>query len=183
MVTHHEAGHSVAALMTMHCVLDEIYVGAGGVSRIHVLGGPLEAGLVLYAGPWAEARRKWSRAPLSLDDTDGGGSSFRDMIDSAFEHASDIDGESDRIRYCKLQEDNPGTWDNEPFWSAELERAWPIIQKLAGALRDGLDNAEPDTKTLAVLNRTLYHFTMPGAEVVELVQPLLEDQGQWRYIE
>jgi hypothetical protein len=118
-----------------------------------------------------------------LDDTDSGGTSFLDMINRAFESAGNLDGEGDRARYCQVETEYPGTWENEPHWSDELERAWPAIQELASALRDGLDKAEPDTKTLAALNRTLYQFTIPGSEVVALVRPLLEERGQWRYIE
>jgi len=55
---------------------------------------------------------------------------------------------------------------------------------LAGALDEGLDAAEPDTKTLAALpgNREIRRFQMPGPAIVELARPMLKERGLWRHI-
>ncbi|ORA22895.1 hypothetical protein BST13_35735 [Mycobacterium aquaticum] len=74
----------------------------------------------------------------------------------------------------------------EPYWSRELERAWPVIKELASALCVGLDSAEPEsgpgTELPANRDRTMNRSKMADTDVMALVQPLLEGLGAWRYI-
>jgi hypothetical protein len=191
VITHHEAGHAVATLMTVDnevgdqstvtvAVVDERGTGNGNllVSGDH----PIQAAFIFYAGPWAEARVQWSTPVHTLDDTNDDGKSFRETVKAAFDDAADFDGGSDSAYYAALADADPSIPDNEPYWSCELERAWPVIDQLAHALRDGLNNAVPDTESLAALGHTIRTASMPGPEVVALVQPLLVELGMWHYL-
>lgn len=105
---------------------------------------------------------------------------------AAFKAAANLDGLSDLAMYTEQTSIDPSIPNREPYWSRELERAWPAIQRLAQALRDGLDSAQPEPHPYAELpaNRhlTMNRFAMPGGEVLALVQPLLEARGLWRCI-
>jgi hypothetical protein len=77
VVTHHEAGHAVAALMTVVGDLDgsvtATLLGGKGTGNAHVASGvtsvPVQAAFIFYAGPWAEARVQWVKSALDcLDD-------------------------------------------------------------------------------------------------------------------
>lgn len=195
MITHHEAGHAVAALMTVVGELDgpvsaSIVAGQGaGNAKIGrwVTREPAQAAFIFYAGPWAEARVQWSRPALErLDDTDAHGRSFHEMVTAAFKDAVHFGGTSDLAMYTEQVRIDPSIPDREPDWSCELERAWPVIEALANALQDGLDTAAPRPHPYAQLPGN-EHLTMrcteiAAADVVALVQPLLEARRIWRYI-
>lgn len=89
VITHHEAGHAVAALMTVVGDLDgpvtaTLVAGRGtGNAKVAswVTSEPVQAACIFYAGPWAEARVQWVKATLDcLDDTADDGTSFRDAL-------------------------------------------------------------------------------------------------------
>ncbi|OBB06435.1 hypothetical protein A5731_16565 [Mycolicibacterium conceptionense] len=150
VITHHEAGHAIAALMTVVGDLNgrvsaTIVAGRGtGYAEIvHWLTRePVQAAFVFYAGPWAEARVQWQQPALEgLDDTDANGRSFRETVTTAFRDAPHFGGTSDLALYTELTTIDSSIPEREPYWSRELERAWPVIQELAGTLRDGLDGA------------------------------------------
>ncbi|GJJ21958.1 hypothetical protein [Mycolicibacterium mageritense] len=196
VITHHEAGHAVAALMTVVGDLDgrvsaTIVAGRGtGYAEIvHWLTRePVQAAFVFYAGPWAEARVQWQQPALEgLDDTDANGRSFRETVAAAFRDAAHFGGTSDLALYTELSTIDSSIPEREPYWSRELERAWPVIQELAGTLRDELDSAEPGPGPYAEelpanRHRTMISAEMAAADVVALVQPRLEERGIWRYI-
>ncbi|OOK65308.1 hypothetical protein BZL29_7922 [Mycobacterium kansasii] len=188
-VAHHEAAHTVAALMTVNNKLDDriaVTVGtidggpSGGNSKVRISGDhPVQAAFMYYAGPWAEARLQWGKPVHGLDDKDEGGTSFRRIVAEKFDFGADSDGAC----YAALIEAVPSIPDNEPYWSGQLEQAWPVVEKLAGALRDRLNGAEP-RPYLPELggNRTMRNGSMTYGEVVKLVKPLLETCGMWRYL-
>lgn len=193
VVTHHEAGHAVATLMTVDNKLDDqltvtvaVVDGRGtGNGNVLVSGDhPAQAAFIVYAGPWAEARVQWGKPVHTLDDTNDDAMSFRGMVKAAFDDAPHFGGGSDGARYAALADADPSIPDNEPYWSGELERAWPVIDKLADALRDRLNDAEPEEHPYAVLNPNgkMQRVSMPGPGVVALVQPLLEGRGMWHYL-
>jgi len=195
VITHHEAGHAVATLMTVDNELDgqstvtvALVDGRGtGNGNLRVSGDhPLQgAAFIVYAGPWAEARVQWDKPVHTLDDTNDDGMSFCGMVKAAFDDAPHFGGGSDGDYYDELSDSDPSILDNEPYWSGELERAWPVIEKLADALRDRLNDAEPEEHPYAVLdaNRAMMQrATMPSPEVVELVGPLLKERGMWHYL-
>lgn len=188
-VAHHEAAHTVAALMTVNNKLDEriaVTVGtieggpSGGNSKVLISGGhPVEAAFIYYAGPWAEARLQWGKPAQGLDDTDEDGTSFRRIFAEKFDFGADSDG----AWYAALIHAVPSIPDTEPYWSGQLEQAWPVVEKMAGALLDRLNGAEP-RPYLPELggHRTMRNVSMTYGEVVELVKPLLEACGMWRYL-
>jgi len=193
-ITHHEAGHAVAALMTVNNQLDDqstvtvtLIDGCRGTGNGDLLVSgdhPVQAAFIFYAGPWAEVRVQWGKPLHTLDDTNDHGMSFRRMVEAAFNDASHFGGGSDGARFATLAHDDPSIPENEPYWSGELERAWPIIAKLAGALRDRLKSAEAEPGPYAELNpnRTMQRTSMPNREVVALVQLELEQRGMWHYL-
>jgi hypothetical protein len=194
VITHHEAGHLVAALMTVDNLLDGkltvtvALVGGRGTGSGDVLVSgdhPVQAAFIFYAGPWAEARVEWGKPVNTLDDANDDGALFREMVAEAFGSAADFGGGSDRARYAECVNAVASIPGNEPYWSGQLENAWPVIEKLADALRDRLNDADPqDDPFAAVLggNSTMQIASMTNAEVVELVKPLLEAYGMWRYL-
>ena len=130
---------------------------------------------------------QWAKAALDcLGDTTDDGTSFRETVVAAFKNASNLGGASDLAMYNQQVSADPSIPDREPDWSHELERAWPIIQSLANALRDGLDSAEPAPHPFAELpgnhHLTMTPYRMPAGEVLALVQPLLEASGMWRSV-
>ncbi|WP_133057898.1 hypothetical protein [Mycolicibacterium conceptionense] len=193
LITHHEAGHAIAALMTAVGDLDGgvsvcILAGRGnGNAQIGdwVTGEPVQAAFVFYAGPWAEARVQWQQPSLEgLDDTDGNGESFRDRVRAAFLEGVGVT--SDLASYNEMARIDSSIPKREPYWARELERAWPVIKELANALRGGLDSAEPEpgpgTELPANRDRKMKRFKMADTDVVALVQPLLEARGIWRTV-
>ena len=120
----------------------------------------------------------------SLDDESDDGTPFRETVQTALIGSGSGEG-SDYFEYSRHSA-AAAIDDGELRRSSELECAWPAIQTLANALRDGLDNAaeEPGPYTALPANRgrTMKRFEMPGPDVVALVQPLLEDLGKWRYL-
>jgi hypothetical protein len=187
-VTHHEAGHTVAALMTVHGEVGD-HVGVRldarrGVGTSHLTpptGCPVHAALIFYAGPWAEARVQWGKPVHTLDDTNDDGMPFRGMVKAAFDDATDVGGTSDRTAYAEYVSADPSIPDNEQYWSGELERAWPVIEKLADALMDRLETHDSPLAAIDP-NRKTQIASMSGHEVVGLVKPLLEACGMWRYL-
>lgn len=191
MIAHHEAGHAVAALMTADTEFNEqesvrvtIINGVGTghgppVSNDH----PVQAAFILCAGPWAEARVQWGKPVYGLDDIDDSGTSFRQAMAAAFDDAATLSGRSDRARYAVLAKADPSIPDREQDWSDELERAWPVIDTLARALRIRLCNAESDVDSMAAVGHVRRTASMPNREVVALVQPLLEERRMWRYLD
>jgi len=194
LITHHEAGHAVAALMTVDGDLDGSATvtlvcgrGTGNVNPARgVPSEPAQAAFIFYAGPWAEARVQWAKAALDcLGDTTDDGTSFRETVVAAFKNAN-LGGVSDLAMYNQQVSADPSIPGREPDWSHELERAWPIIQSLANALRDGLGSAEPAPHPYPELpgnhHLTMTSYRMPAGEVLALVQPLLEASGMWRSV-
>lgn len=193
-ITHHEAGHAVAALMTVNNELDDQLTvtvtlidgwrGTGNGDLLVSGDHPVQAAFIFYAGPWAEARMQWGKPLHTLDDTNDHGMSFRKIVKDAFNDASHFGGGSDGARYATLAHDDPSIPEKEPYWSGELERAWPIIEKLAGALRDRLNSAAPEQGPYPELNpnRKMQRASMPNREVVALIQPELEAREMWHYL-
>jgi len=190
VITHHEAGHAVAALMTVDNQLDDGFTvtvtlvdrrGTGN-GNLRVSGDhPLQAAFIFYAGPWAEARVQWDKPVYTLDGTDDDAMAFRGMVKAAFDDAPDFGGGSDRTCYAALANDGPCIPDNEPYWSGELERAWPVIEKLADTLRDRLsDPTEIDIG--CGIRHAIRTAAMSGPAVVALVRPLLEEREMWHYL-
>lgn len=193
VITHHEAGHAVAALMTVAGDLDgpvSAWIVAGRGAGNAKIGGwvvsePVQAAFVFYAGPWAEARVQWQPPTLDgLDDTDASGRSFRKNVRAAF--LEGVGRTGDLAYYNALASIDSSIPEREPDWSRELERAWPVIGTLAKALRDGLDAAEPGPHPFAELpdndGLTATSYEIAGHDVVALVQPLLEALGIWRTV-
>jgi hypothetical protein len=188
-VAHHEAAHTVAALMTVNNKLDDrIAVTvqtvdgglSGGNNKVLISGDhPVQAAFIYYAGPWAEARLQWGKPAHGLDDTDEDGTPFRRIVAEKFDFGTDSDG----ANYAALIQAVPSIPDNEPYWSRQLEQAWPVVEKLAAALRDRLNGAEP-RPYLPELggNRAMRNAFMTYGEVVELVKRPLEACGMWRYL-
>ncbi|OJZ66796.1 hypothetical protein BRW65_26595 [Mycobacterium paraffinicum] len=86
-------------------------------------------------------------------------------------------------RYAGLIQVVPSIPDNEPYWSGQLEQAWPVVEKMADALLDRLNDAEPQPYLPQLGgNRTMRDVSMSYGEVVEMVKPLLEACGMWRYL-
>ncbi|WP_131811670.1 hypothetical protein [Mycolicibacterium peregrinum] len=193
MITHHEAGHAVAALMTVVGDLDGPVsawnVAGRGTGNAKITGWvtsePAQAAFVFYAGPWAEARVQWQQPTLEdLDDIDANGRSFRETVTAAF--LEGVGGTSDLAFYTEMARIDSSIPEREPDWSRELERAWPVIGTLAKELRDGLDAAEPGPHPCPELpgndRLTATSYEIAGDDVVALVQPLLEARGIWRYV-
>lgn len=193
MITHHEAAHAVAAVMTADGSLgDQIEVtlidrgtrrekGQGGASLL-VPGHPMQAALIVYAGPWGEARAQWLTPLGSLNDTNEGGTPFYELVKDAFASASrPPGGEADARLYAMIASANPNVLAREQDWSIELERAWPVIQELADALRCRLDNADQVERGTPPIRHTLQTGAMAKEEIVHLVRPLLQTRGQWRH--
>ncbi|KEF95044.1 hypothetical protein K883_05229 [Mycobacterium sp. TKK-01-0059] len=189
-VAHHEAAHTVAALMTANNGLldDRIAVTmatidggpSGGNSKVLISSDhPVQAAFIYYAGPWAEARLQWGKPAHAVDDTDEDGKSFRQTVAEKFDFGADSDGAC----YAGLIQAVPSIPDNEPYWSGQLEQAWPVVEKMAGALLDRLNDAEP-RPYLPQLggNRMMRNVSMTYGEVVDLVKPLLETCAMWRYL-
>ena len=67
VITRHEAGHAVAALMTRDTAFDDrvtvtvtLINGRGaGTNGLRVPGHPVQDAFIFYAGPWSEARAQW----------------------------------------------------------------------------------------------------------------------------
>lgn len=193
VITHHEAAHAVAALMTVVGKLN------GGVSATIVAGRgagnakingwtssePVQGAFVFYAGPWAEARVQWQQPALEgLEDIDANGRSFRDTVRAAFMEG--VGSTSDLACYNHMASIDPSIPERESDWSRELERAWEVIGTLAQKLRDGLEAAEPGPHPQPTLpgndRLTMKQYEIAGDKVVALVQPLLEARGLWRFI-
>lgn len=192
VITHHEAGHLVAALMTVASQLDDqavvtvrLFRGGGtGSGIIATPEDPRWAAFVFYAGPWAEARVQWGKPVHALDDIDDA-TPFRDLLARAFDSAPDLGGLSDRAMYGAHVNADPSIPGSESHWLGELERGWPVIEALADALRDRLDRAGPQVDAYAAElgpGGDSRSATMTNGEVVELVRPLLEQCGMWRYL-
>ncbi|WP_133120808.1 hypothetical protein [Mycolicibacterium goodii] len=189
-ITHHEAGHAVAALMTADIADDQMTVSVTVINGVGTGYGPLvsdgdhpmQAAFILYAGPWAEARVRWGKPVHGLEDTSDEGTSFRQAVEAAFADGATLSGRSDRARYAVLAKANPSVPAKEQEWSEELERAWPAIEQLAQALRNRLDNARPDTDSMAPVGHVRRTASMPNREVVALVRPLLEERKMWHYL-
>ncbi|MCV7289142.1 hypothetical protein H7J87_27825 [Mycolicibacterium wolinskyi] len=193
VITHHEAGHAVAALMTVAGDLEGpvsacIVAGRGtGNTKINdwVIDEPVQAAFVFYAGPWAEARVQWRQPALEgLDDTDASGRSFRMAVRAAF--LEGVGRTGDLAYYNGMAKIDSSIPERETDWSRALERAWPVIGALAKALRDGLDAAEPGPHPYAELpdndGLTATRYEIAGDDVVALVQPQLEARGIWRSV-
>ncbi|MCA2244873.1 MULTISPECIES: hypothetical protein [Mycobacteriaceae] len=194
-ITHHEAGHAVAVLMTVLGDLDgpvtvSMVAGRGtGNAKITrwVAGQPAQVAFVFYAGPWAEARAQWAHPVLGgLDESDDRGIPFREAVIAAFKDAPHFGGGSDLAMYMQQVRVDPSIPSMEAYWSGDLECAWPAIQKLAAALRDGLSSADPEPGPYSELpanrDRVMRKFEIPAGEVLALVQPLLEARGIWRSV-
>ncbi|MDA2893407.1 hypothetical protein PDG61_21005 [Mycolicibacterium sp. BiH015] len=189
-ITHHESGHAVAALMTAHgdigshIALRLVGDRGGGTSHIRAstVQFPAQAAFIYFAGPLAEARVKWGKPVHTLDDTNEHGLVFGQVVDAAFSDGSDYGGGSDRARFDSLATVEPTIADQLPYWVCELERAWPVITRLANALTERLRQAEPDTETWAAVGKIEREARMSNAEIVALVQPPLEASGMWRYL-
>lgn len=189
VITHHEAAHAVAALMTANTELDDrmnVSVGlidggvAGGHSEVLVSNNhPVQAAFIFYAGPWAEVRVEWRRPVNNLDETDESGVSFHRIVEKKFTYGPGSDG----ARYLELNQVVLNIPDNAPYWSSQLEMVWPVTDKLADALRDRLNAAEPQPYLPGLgANRTMRWASMSNGEAVALVRPLLEARGLWRYL-
>jgi hypothetical protein len=62
---------------------------------------PWDLHIVVYAGPWAEARFQWPRDSVdSLDEQDDDGRAFRDYVREAFDI---IDRDGDLEKYQQLE--------------------------------------------------------------------------------
>lgn len=192
VITHHEAGHAVAALMTVDAELDgpvsaSVVAGQGaGNAKIArwVIPEPTQAAFIFYAGPWAEARVQWPRPALSrLDDTDANGRSFHETVTAAFKEGVHFGGASDLAMYTEQVGVDPNIPAREQDWSCELERAWPVIETLANALRDGLQpRPHPYAELPGNECLTMKYTEIAAADVMALVRPLLEARRIWRYV-
>jgi hypothetical protein len=190
VITHHEAGHAVAALMTVDNKLDDqltvtatLVNGRGtGKGDLLVSGDhPVQAAFIFYAGPWAEARVQWGKPVHTLDDTNVEGLSFREAVKAAFDDAPHFGGSSDGAYYARLAVADTRVPDSEPYWTGELERAWPVIRVLADALRSRLsDPTEVDIGS--GIRHVMRNASMPTGEVGALVRPELESRAMWHYL-
>lgn len=182
-VTHHESAHAVAALMTVNRPIGDTTVGVRnglctGHVDVHPVGPPTLTAFIVYAGPWAEARLQWGKPAEAREQTGASGATFRELVAAAFSEGAG--GEADRSRYAELCAINPAISGYESLWLPELERAWPVISKLARRLRELLAGTVPTE--VAVLGGTQRSLVVPAGDVIALVRPPLEELGQWRYL-
>lgn len=159
LTAHHEAGHAVAAVMRGGGTFTSITItptaDCAGMTRTQVM--VWDAPFVVYAGPWAQARARWSEP--TLDDDDADGCCFEDHVFAALmENPDDFDSYRQHLdhpilvaRYDherKMAQKHPERFDNESgsfnhiaaqehLWTFELERVWPVIEQVAQALLNG----------------------------------------------
>lgn len=160
-----------------------IIAGRGaGYAELH-LGSdqPAQSAFVYFAGPWAGARTLWPAQSLaSLGDISDSKPFYR-ALDESFTR-SGAGEHSDQYEYEKHTA-AAGVEGSEPRWSAELERVWPVIGKLATELRSRLEDGSPELIDFGgPVQCWVRQAEMPRAEVVELVQPLLKELGCWRCV-
>jgi hypothetical protein len=143
----HEAGHVKA------CELRGVRVG-----RVHVDteygrvdfedGSGVGYAFIAYAGPWAEARLRWTEVAIDDNTLDEDGRRFADHVAEAFSW-----NESDWVKYeteiggdvsavVEASAADMFGWDfvwptltpPDAAWSVELDARWPEIQQLAARM-------------------------------------------------
>jgi hypothetical protein len=168
LTAHHEAGHAVAVVLAPTGELISITIDPTPerFGNTEFRAKSWEHQRITFAGPWAEARCRWT--PESLDDQDGNGLKFCYYLRGAFSRNRDGDLE----RYQQLEEGilPDGTRftsptaglaqlqgrprveliaEREQTWSRELEERWPLIRRVAGMLLDGCTDVAAITAAVA----------------------------------
>jgi hypothetical protein len=181
LTTHHEAGHAVAAVVfggeLISVTIDppSEHPERAGNTEVR-MDKPWDLHIVVYAGPWAEARFQWPRDSVdSLDEQDDDGRLFRDYVREAFDV---IDRDGDLEKYQQLEKgirpDNDERFtppaigiaelEGRPLdevidernqkWSRQLEEhCWSIIRIVAGMLLDGCTDVDVITAAVRRLRR------------------------------
>jgi hypothetical protein len=136
----HEAGHAVAVILRCGTITAIAIDPESGETHYGATDhdGPTWANpFIAYAGPWAEARVQWP--DIDLTDTDGGGRTFRDYVQAAFENSADAQTyEAYRRHEDAWSQGPPPTFvEKTRTWNAELEEHWPVIRAVALRLLAG----------------------------------------------
>jgi hypothetical protein len=151
LTAHHEAGHTVAAMLrgggevvsiTIDADTATRCAGSAAIGHIHFRVKACDEEFVTYAGPWAKARAQWHEPTLDAEDDDG--YVFADYVSGAFLYNSD----GDLADLTRLRADLRRLWADpsqfatavkaaEAVWSHELERRWPVIEAVAAMLGAG----------------------------------------------
>jgi hypothetical protein len=105
---------------------------------------------IAYAGPWAEARAKWTEPTIDDDTLDAAGRSFTDRVASAFRSNTSDWANYEQEMGGDVSVADAGLsemfgWDfvwppmtlPDPAWDAELEARWPEIQEMAARMLAG----------------------------------------------
>jgi len=146
---HHEAGH-VAAGCLRATSLRWVRRGAVPGEGLMTHTGPSwNTPFVAWAGPWAEARYSWGDRPADAEDEDG--LSFADRLAGVFHfHPADLQAvlaygdELAQMLPTDAAVDLERAGERE--WTAEMERVWPAVEKVAARLLTGAKITEMATR-------------------------------------
>ena len=134
LVASHEAGHAYAAWARLGIAgVRHVRVASDGSGRTeHGQTGPNpDSAFVTYAGPWAQARRRFGFGEACI----ACGKTFEHALDEAFHNGGDDDlammREWSAFWGAAFVDDWP---DLRAAWNRQLEGDWPIISALASAL-------------------------------------------------
>lgn len=164
---HHEAAHAVAAVSDGHdLIFTRLHPDDPGTGLTRYAPTHLDRpGYSTYAGPWADERLDLAGDPERLGTAEPGGSAGWDARESL------IDLPRDSIDLARLTSlgwpDDPALIRAMQEWDADLERLWPVIQRVAARMVDG------ETVTHEVVEALLEEHG-PGAKPRSEMVPLTE---------
>lgn len=151
LTAHHEAGHTVAAVMRGGSSFRSVDLSRADdghgltLHRSKRIDGPF----IAYAGPWAEARYLWP-AGVPLDGEDGDGTTFGDHVAGVFLAQPDdlaaLAPDDERVQRLRAFDVEA---DPYAVWHMELERAWPAVQVVAARLLSGDVLTDADVRQAA----------------------------------
>lgn len=138
----HEAGHAVAVCMRGGSSLRSVHLGGvPGTGITYHRSKSCDAPFIAWAGCWAEARLTWGDLPY--DATDDEGCELCDHLTGVFLNQRDDDSAVVVEYFKELAQMMGRLWcrelefATEETWHREMDRVWPVVQKVADRLLAG----------------------------------------------